>query len=166
MWIGWRLARGADRTHFSLLDDGGLAFAQVEIVLTPGILGPISPSAGLLQAPFWQTPPGWVHSVSGTSGIGFYTQPLTWDGGQQALSLEAGVNGESGFAFFHLASGGSPVTKVIFDIPSGYNAGVGDTLEFAFSARPVPEPGTLAFVAQGLAAMNCARRFQRRNPEM
>lgn len=217
-WLGF--SAETSRTHFSLLDDQGFAFAQAEIVLTSGILGPASPSAGVLQAVFWKTPHGLEDSVlhtetvatskvqvapaagsvqyqlviTGTDlsgmlfgvgqlfgsatagtrrinltaltganitvpilfvtsrawddGIRFYTQPLTWDAGAQALLLDAGRNGESEFAFLSVPANGTPVTKVTFEMQNGYNAGAGDALEFAFG-KPVPEPSLAGLFALG-----------------
>ena len=217
-WLGFRAE--TSRTHFSLFDDQGFAFAQAEIVLTSGILGPASPSAGVLQAVFWKTPHGLEDSVlhtetvatskvqvapaggsvqyqlviTGTDlsgmlfgvgqlfgsattgtrrinltaltganvpvpilfvssrawddGIRFYTQPLTWDAGSQALLLDTGRNGESELAFLSVPANGTPVTKLTFEVPSGYNAGAGDALEFAFG-KPVPEPGLAGLFALG-----------------
>jgi len=217
-WLAY--SAGTDRTHFSLKDDGGLTVAQAEIQLTAGTLAPLSPSAGLLQAPFWVTTPDFTDSLlanatvatskvqvapqagsvqyklamtgsdfsglyfavgqlfsTGTSGtlqinvaaktgvgtgvaidflgtnawddgIRLYDQALNWDGGLGKLSFGAGASGESQFAFFQIAAGSSPVTSLTFDIPSGYNSGLGDALEFAL-ARQVPEPGSAALWLSG-----------------
>lgn len=224
---------GGDRNHFSLLDDQGIAPAQAEIVIASGILAPTSPSSGVLQAPFWTTPPNFADSVLHTAtvtsvkvqvapqagsvqyqlvitgadlsgmlfgvgqlfgsdsagtrllnisaltgasmavpvallsmyawddGIRFYTEPLAWDAGQQALSFDAGINGESEFAFFSVSSGGTPVTQLKFEIPNGYNGGAGDALEFAFG-RPVPEPHSIALLMLGSLAASTRRRSIRR----
>lgn len=77
------------------------------------------------------------------NGIRLYDQPLNWDGILGKLSLSPGANGESQFAFFRVGTGASAVTSLNFDIPSGYNLGVGDALEFALGA-PVPEPTSAA----------------------
>ena len=90
-------------------------------------------------------------------GIRFYTQPLTWDGGAQALSLVGNLNGESEFAFLRVAESAVPVTKLSFDIPTGYNAGAGDAVEFAF-AIPVPEPGQVFLLAIGVPVLAGYRR--------
>jgi len=217
-WLAF--SAGADRTHFALLNDQGMAFAQAEINIASGTLPPFTPSAGSLGASFWVTSPDFVDSglgdatiattrvqvapqagsvqyqlvitgadLSGTyfsigqlfgtpiagtwqinilaltslgqsvpvnfigthgwdDGIRLYTQPLIWDASLEALSLAPGADGESEFAFFRVPTTASAITKLLFDIPNGYNAGNGDALEFTFGV-PVPEPDSTVLIALG-----------------
>ena len=230
-WLAY--TPGADRTHFSLNDDAGLVVAQAEVQLTMGTLAPLSPSAGLLQSPFWVTAPDFTDSLLGDAtvatskvqvsqqagsvqyklamtgadlsglyfavgqlfsngtagtlqiniaaktgggtgvavnflgtnawdnGIRLYDQALNWDGGLGKLSVSAGAIGESKFAFFQIATGSGPVTSLTFDIPSGYNAGLGDALEFAL-ARPVPEPASVGLCLLGGVVFLCSRPRRKR----
>lgn len=101
------------------------------------------------------------------NGIRLYDQPLNWDGTLGNLSLGPGANGESQFAFFHVGTGASAVTSLHFDIPSGYNLGTGDALEFALGAAVpgVPEPASTALYLAGcVAACIFARPARRRSP--
>ena len=66
-WLSF--SAGADRNHFSLLDDQGVAVAQAEVQLVLGLFAPLSPSPGLLQAPFWMTPPDFTDSVLGDASV-------------------------------------------------------------------------------------------------
>lgn len=222
-WLAFNA--GADRAHFSLRNDSGTAVAQAEVQLVSGSFAPLSPSSGLLQAPYWVTPPDFTDSVLGNAsvatvkiqiapqagstqyrlvltgadlsgmsfaigqlyatpaagtrsveisaltaaatavpvnllstngwddGIRSYTQPVTWDAGLQILSPSVSANGESAVSFFSIPSGGSPITQLTFYIPNGYNAGVGDAVEFAFGVAPAPEPATSALIIAGLVFM-------------
>ena len=223
---------GADRRHFSLYNDAGLPFAQAELQITTGVLGPFSPSAALLENPYWVTTPGFTDSQSATTtipttkiqiapqagavsyeltisganlsgltfslgelfgtpgggtravnisaltaaglgvpvtfletdgwdnGIRFNTQPLNWDAPLGTLSLDPAANGESAFAFFRVPQTGSAVTQLKFSVPSGYNVGTGDAVQFAFAAPVapvVPEPST-ALTGLALACASLCSR--------
>ena len=228
-WLAY--TAGADRTHFDLRSDQGIAFAQAGLNIVSGTLPPFTPAAGSLGASFWVTPPDFADSVLGDTtmattkiqvapqaggvnyqlaitgadlsgmyfsigqlfgttmagtrqvnifaltslgqsvpvdffstngwddGIRFYTQPLLWDASFQTLSLAPSANGESEFAFFRIPTSTEPITQLLFDIPNGYNAGVGDALEFGFALPVVPEPGSVALCVQGMAI--CAFVFRR-----
>ena len=230
-WLAY--TAGADRTHFSLNDDAGFVVVQAEVQLTAGTLAPLSPSAGLLQAPFWVNAPDFTDSLladatvatskvqvapqagavqyklamtgsdlsglyfavgqlfsNGTAGtlqiniaaktgtgigaaidflgtnawddgIRLYDQALNWDGGLGKLLVSPGSNGESQFAFFHIGTGAGAVTSLTFDIPSGYNAGLGDALEFGL-ARVVPEPASAALCLLGGALFLFSRPRRKR----
>ena len=226
---------GADRRHFSLNNDAGLPFAQAELHITTGVLGPLSPSAALLEQPYWVTPPGFTDSQTGTTtipttklqvapqagavsyeltisganlsgmifsvgelfgtpgggtramnisaftaaslgvpvafletdgwdnGIRFNTQPLTWNAATGTLALDPAANGESAFAFFSIPQTGGPVTRLKFRVPSGYNVGTGDAVQFAFAvpAGPVvPEPSS-ALTGLALACACLGARTRR-----
>ena len=231
-WLSF--AAGANSTHFSLKDDGGLTVAQAEVQLTSGTLAPLSPSAGLLQAPFWVTAPAFTDSLLGNAsvatskvqvapqagsvqyklaitgqdlsgfyfsvgqlfsngtagtlqiniaaktgagagvpvdflgtngwddGIRSYTQELSWDSALAKLLLSAGSSGESKFAFFHVETGADAVTSLTFDIPSGYNSGLGDALEFALAKQSVPEPASAVLWLSGSAVFLFSRAHRRR----
>ena len=231
-WLAF--SAGADRTHFFIKDDSGVTLAQATVELVLGLFAPLSPSSGLLQAPFWVTPPNFTDSVLGDAsvqtvklqvapqagavqyrltltgldlsgmtfaigqlyatvaagtrsveisaqtatatavpvnllstngwddGIRSYTQPVTWNAGQQILSPAANANGESVLAFFNIPSGGSPVTQLSLNIPNGYNGAVGDAVEFAFGVTPIPEPSTSALIIAGLGfVLGNSRRRKR-----
>ena len=92
------------------------------------------------------------------NGIRAYTQPLNWDGAK--LTLAAGANGESEFAFFRIQPSTLAVTSLVFGIPNGYASGTGDALEFAFGVPlvPVPEPVAAAMLLVGMAGMSLSRK--------
>ena len=231
-WLTY--STGADRTHFSLKNDGGQITAQAEVQLTTGTLAPLSPSAGLLQVPFWVTAPDFIDSLLGNAsvatskvqvapqagavqyrlaitgqdlsgmffsigqlfnspaagtreiniaaqtgigtgvavdflgtngwddGIRSYTQDLAWDNGLGKLSVSPGSSGESKFAFFRVGIGGNVVTSLILDIPSGYNSGLGDALEFAIGKQVVPEPASAVLWLSGSAIFLFSRAHRRR----
>ncbi len=97
-------------------------------------------------------------------GIRLDVQPLVWNPSTGKLSLAPASNGESAFAFFTASAGSGPVTKLVFNVPSGYNAGVGDAVEFAFGiSQPssVPEPGG-ALVGAVLSAFVAAQTVARK----
>lgn len=66
-WLAF--SAGADRNHFSLVNDSGGTVAQAEVQIASGLFAPLSPSTGLLQAPFWVTPPDFTDSVLGNASV-------------------------------------------------------------------------------------------------
>ena len=81
-------------------------------------------------------------------GIRSYTQPLSWDAGQEVLSPGTNANGESVLAFFN--------------IPNGYNEAVDDAVEFAFGVTAIPEPSTSALVIAAVGFMLGKERRRKR----
>ena len=96
------------------------------------------------------------------NGIRFYTEPLSWDAALGTLSLDPAASGESAFAFFSIPRTGNAVTRLTLSVPSGYNVGTGDAIEFAFGAPRapvVPEPSTaLAGFAVACACLGARGR--------
>ena len=60
---------GADRFHFSYVNDLGVTVAQAELTITNGSFPPFSPSGGTLQSEFWMAPLSYTDSVFGNSSV-------------------------------------------------------------------------------------------------
>jgi len=118
---------GANRSHFSLVNDSGGAIAQAEVTLTSGIFAPLSPSAGLLQAHFWVTPPDFLDSTTAAVSLTTTKVQVAPQGG--SVQYQVSLNGAdfSGMVFSVgqlFGSGGAGTRQVRLSAFTGGGASV------------------------------------------
>ena len=113
--VDWlTFAPGADRTHFNLLNDGGLAAVQAQINLTSGLLAPLSPNAGTLQSAFWDTAPPAMDSI-------------LRDGTVSTTKVQ--VVPQAGAVDFQLTIQGQNLSGMIFAVGQLFGSGTAGTRE-------------------------------------
>ncbi len=116
-WLAY--TPGADRTHFALTNDLGLAIAQAEVQITAGILAPLSPAAGVLQAPFWVTPHGFIDSVQGSAAIS---------------TSKVQVAPQAGSVQYQLVVTGSDLSGMVFSVGQLFGSSTTGTRELNIAA--------------------------------
>lgn len=132
-WLAF--SAGADRNHFSLLDDRGVPVAQAEVQLVLGLFAPLSPSSGLLQAPFWVTPPDFTDSVLGDASV-------------KTVKLQ--VAPQSGAVQYRLTLSGADLSGMTFAVGQLFATAAAGTRSIEISARTA----SAAAVPVNLLSMN------------
>ena len=111
---------GADRTHFNLLNDAGLAAVQAQIHFTSGLLAPLSPGAGTLQSAFWDTAPPAMDSVLN-------------DGTVSTTKVQ--VVPRAGAVDYQLTIQGQNLSGMIFAVGQLFGSGTDGTREMGLLSR-------------------------------
>ena len=119
--VDWlTFAPSADRTHFNLRDDAGLAAVQAQINLTSGLLAPLSPGAGTLQSAFWDTAPPAMDSI-------------LHDGTVSTTKVQ--VVPQAGAVDFQLTIQGSDLAGMVFAVGQLFGSGTAGTREMGLLAK-------------------------------
>ncbi len=119
--VDWlTFAPGADRTHFNLRNDAGLAAVQAQIDLASGLLAPLSPNAGTLQSAFWATDPPAMDSILN-------------DGTLSTTKVQ--VVPQAGSVNFQLTIQGQDLSGMMFAVGQLFGSGTAGTREMSLLAR-------------------------------